>query len=210
MKKILDELNRVEKKFENLDIEEHRNQKYKDDREWWVLGKLKLIFQNENLRFPDYAEKLEVDDTDFDISYDGEKIFKRIQITEVVPIEYKKRGGKNPEDIVDTWQLYEQILMNKLNMRFGLNNWLVIYFDELYSKLNDYGYWHNVILEKTKKIDFSKSTFEKILVIDSKGDAAVSLYPYLFVLRPEWCNDATMIDQCFYRKKSYYNNIEGN
>jgi|GEM_PF-1934104 hypothetical protein len=209
MKKISDELNRIEKIFDNLEIGKHRTREYKEDREWWVLGKLKMIFQNENLNFPNYAEKLEENDTDFNISYDGEVFYKGLQITEVVPLEYKYREIKDSNVKMNIWEYYEDVLMNKLNMHFGPNNWLVIYFDELYSKINNNGYWHNVILERSKKLNLSKNTYEKILAIDSRGDAAVSLYPYLFVISPEWNHQSTIIDQCLYRKNTYYKNIKG-
>ena len=77
MKKILDELDRVESLFNSLEKDEdHRNNIYKEDREWWVLGRVKKIFDGEYIPFPDYAKKLPEDDTDFIISFDGKRKYK--------------------------------------------------------------------------------------------------------------------------------------
>jgi hypothetical protein len=199
MKKILDEYLKIKNQFNVLSSGEHRKRLYKDQREWWILGRFKMILDMENFndKFPDYADKLPEDHTDFVISYNGKKVFKYIQITEIPPIEITNICRFNDHDI---WAHYTTIINKKLTYDFGKNNWLLIYFDIAYGKIYSNGFWHNVILEISRRIDFSFCKYEKIFVIDSKGDAAVSLYPYLFVIRPEWCSGATIIDQLFLRQ----------
>ena len=201
MKLILDEYNRVVKIFENLEgPEDHRNRIYKLDREWWVLGRLKIIFNKESLghEFPDYADKLSENDTDFVISFDGEKKYKKIQITEVPPLEII---NKNIKKKLDNWSAYKMIVNKKLKSDFGKNNWLIIYFDLLYSHISSSGYWHNTILNISGSIDLANNKYERIIIIDSRGDAAVSIFPFLFVIRPEWRSKSTIIDHILLRRK---------
>ena len=45
---------------------------------------------------------------------------------------------------------------------------------------------------------------EKIIAIDAQGSAAVELYPFSYVICPEWRRQSTIIDKCIFRKDSYY------
>lgn len=194
MKDIISELKRVQDTFENLESSKvkrgHRNRRYKDDTEWWILGKFKQILQNENIPFPNKASKNEQNDTDF-VLENGISI----QITEIVP--------KNLDE-AEAWSKFVDVLNKKLLHEFGKNSWLLMYFDELYSNISDYGYWHNYILKRSQELLFSKCPYEKIFVINSSGEAAVSIYPYRFVIKPQWINKSTIIDECLFRYSPYY------
>lgn len=50
-------------------------------------------------------------------------------------------------------------------------------------------------------MDFSSNKYERIIVIDAKADSAVSIYPFFFVIRPEWGSNCTIIDQILLRKE---------
>jgi hypothetical protein len=100
--------------------------------------------------------------------------------------------------------LYKDGLLKKLKDNFGLDSWLIIYFDNRYTQISSYGYWHNVILKRTLNIDLSESKYEKIIAIDAQGSAAVELYPFSYVICPEWRRQSTIIDECLFRKDSYY------
>jgi hypothetical protein len=154
MKNIFEEYLKIESEFRKLPgLNDHRNRKYKDPREWWILGRLKLIFNKEKLNsfFPDYANKLPENDTDFEISFDGKIVYKYIQIIELPPIEISRIGIENRESIRD---LYVNVVNQKFLSDFGVNNWLIVYFDIPYHYISEYGYWHNSILEISKKLIF--------------------------------------------------------
>lgn len=194
MKTINIELKRVQNVFTSLDQEAikkaHRNRIFGDDREWWILGKFKNILQTESIPFPDRASKLPQNDSDFKL--DNGVI---VQITETVP---------NNLDSSDAWSKFSTLLNNKFSHFFGKRSWLIIYFDILYSSISEYGYWHNYILKESLKLDFSNCPYEKIFVINASGEAAVSIFPYSFVIKPEWINGKTIIDKCLYQYNSYY------
>lgn len=203
MNLILDELKRVEQIFDNFETRgKHRNRKYKEDREWWILGKTKQIFDKEAIKFPSYAKKLSENDTDFDLSFDGKNLYKKIQITECPPLDYLLKENSNQS--INLWEFYKNIILKKLQYQFGKNNWLLIYFDIRYSAISENGFWHTAILRKSEQLDFSKCTYERIIIIDSKAEAAVSVYPFRYVIRPEWNETSTIVDQCIFRKSIYY------
>jgi hypothetical protein len=206
MKIILNELERIEKLFSELPgLKDHRKKEYKDDLEWWILGRFKKILENEGLKFPNYAEKLLQNDTDFVVSFDGSHKYKCIQITECVQVDLKR--GKLEKN-TDIWKEYENVLMKKLNYDFGPDNWLLIYFDNSYFQISSNGSWHKAILQRSLKFDMSSCKYEKVIAIDARGNAAVELYPFSFVICPEWRNKSTIVDQCLYRKDSYYKMIK--
>ena len=201
MKNILFELERIESNFASLEENNaHRKRHYKEDLEWWILGRTKKIFDREQIAFPSFAEKLKEDDTDFTLSYNGTEAYKHIQITEFVLDEVKNSPSEKP----DIDKLFKRLLDKKLSYNFGPNNWLLIYFDYRSPELCPYGYWHHRILQMVDSYDFSESTYEKILVIDAKGASAVSFHPYRFIISPEWMDQTTRIDGCLIKKSTYY------
>ncbi|MFZ1520166.1 MAG: hypothetical protein WAU11_15420 [Ignavibacteriaceae bacterium] len=207
MNNVLEELERVQKLFNSLPgDEDHRGNKYKSDREWWVLGNLKKIFDGEYIEFPDYATKLPEHNTDFSTSFDGKTVFKQIQITEIPPLENLSKGTSTVK--IDIWAKYEEILKKKLKAKFGSNNWLVVYFDIRYSQITSIGTWHNTLLRMSKKINFPKHHFEKIIVMDPRGSAAISIFPYFFIICPEWMPGSTIIDEMIVNKNTYYNALK--
>lgn len=203
MKQIINESERVQQLFNCLPgDEDHRGNKYKSEREWWVLGSLKKIFDGEYIEFPEFAVKLEENDTDFAISFDDKNIFKKIQITEIPPIENMSKS--NPLNKIDIWKVYEEIIYKKLIANFGKNNWLVIYFDIRYSQITSIGTWHNTILNMSRKLTLPKHNYEKIIVMNPKGTAAISIFPYFFIICPEWRSNTTIVEGIIISKKNYY------
>lgn len=83
-----------------------------------VLGRIKLIIDERKFdsSFPDYALKLDEDDSDFDLSYDGLHKSASTQITEIPSPEDIGSNIDKPENI---WDQYKKIVEKKLTHDFG-------------------------------------------------------------------------------------------
>ena len=202
MKKIIDELKRVSLLIKKINGDIYLDRKYKDDLEWWVLGKMTELLKASNEQYPVYADKLFPPEPDF-ITYDvNRNKFNPIEVTEVIDPKRKrsdeyKNSFKLDHTIVDSetniglWNTLKQRLNNKFLHKYENDCWLLIYFDITYSKISPYGYWHRAIINKakiwfeSKKCNTANCSYEKILVINSGGGAIVSLYPQLNVISSE-------------------------
>lgn len=200
------ELKRVDKLFKakpygTLFID--RN--YKKDLEWWILGRMRVIVNKTRARFPRFAVAIEENgEPDFYISKNGKTKFKKIEVTEVLKPgrkrsdEYKgKKTDKNNKQNI--WATFHERLEEKFKKDFGKNVWLIIYHNIRYVEITPDGVWHNTILAKMKNVDFSKSKYEKIFVINSGGKAAVSIYPVRYIVYPELKRSQTLLGRLFIR-----------
>ena len=138
MKEITNELHRVCQIIENIGGNIYLDKKYKNDLEWWVLGKISKMLKKSGLSYSTYAEKS--DHPDF-ITFDNYKSkFKKIEITEVIhPI--RKRSDeyvKNLEIIknvsketidISLWETLKTRINDKLLKFYGSDIWLFIYFN---------------------------------------------------------------------------------
>lgn len=205
---------RIEKLFRKRDGKVFTSRDYKKDLEWWVLLKLWHIFNLEKLPFPKFAKPFEKTTfPDFALSSDGINISNYIEVTEVL-LPGRKRSDeyKNKKDFSnqtanekEIWISFERILKKKLTRQFEINTWLLLYHNVRYTHISNYGYWHNSILGKFQEYDFTKSRYEHILVIDASGQACVSLFPYLYIIRPEMDDEGTtIVDQYFVRTYDEY------
>lgn len=197
MKNIIDELERVIKLIRNINGKIY-NREYKDDLEWWVLGKVIKILQERAKEQPVYAKKADPPNADF-ITFDKQKNnFKSVEITEIMPPERKRtleyttenfRNRNNPN--VGLWLQLKDRLKNKLLKDYGKGCWLFIYFNIKYGDITPYGYWerglkyHFDTWINANQLSFKNCKYEKILILDSKGEGLVSLFPFFEVIARE-------------------------
>jgi len=181
------------------------NRKHKKDLEWWVSGKMRIIVNKTKSRFPRYALDIEKNgEPDFYISKNGETIFKKIEITEVLKPGRKRSDeykGKNviENNMLNIWSSFHERLKEKFKRNFGKDCWLIIYHNIRYADITSNGVWHDTLLANMEKIDFSKTKYEKIFVINAEGKAAVSIYPIKYVVYPELTDTYTFLDTLFIR-----------
>ena len=179
------------------------SRKYKNEREWWILGYFVKFLRESNNPYPIYAIKTEPNDPDF-ITYDISKNeFRPVEILEVLTPN-RERGKEyiesekihEPyveviENIENPWSSFIQKLNQKFLKIYQKNCWLIIYHNMDYGEISNYGFWHNTILanvEKWKKqnlVSFDKCPYENIFVIDAKPESLVSIHPELKILVPE-------------------------
>ncbi len=201
MNTISKELKRVEKLINTINGKIFRNRRYKDDLEWWVLGKISEILKMSSLPYPIYAEKKSPPDPDF-LTYDKSRnIFKYIEITEVLEPTRKRsdeyREMPNEEIILEdepnaklSLELMERIKA-KLLKRYGKNTWLFIYFDISYSSISPYGYWHKALMtnlkvwKENKEINLNDQIYKRIFITDAPAEALIQIYPKIQTIKPE-------------------------
>lgn len=202
MKIISEELKRVEELINSINGKIYQNRKYKDDLEWWVLGKISEILKKHNMPYPTYAKKKLPPDPDFKTYDNSRNIFKYIEITEVLDPdrrrsdEYKIENPHNEiiladEPNIELLQELKKRINAKLLKRYGTDTWLFIYFDISYSHLSIYGYWHrmistNIRLWKEKyEINLYDQIYERIFITNSSAKSLVMIYPEIHTIKPE-------------------------
>ena len=198
MQLIQNELTRVVNNISKIDGDIYQDRKYKVDLEWWALGNMTKILNKASLPYPSYAEKREPPDADFESCNQDKKFFKWIEITEVLEPERKrskeyKNGNRQMHDQpnVELWQSLKQRIEDKLNKDYGVDCWLLIYFDIIYGHISHYGTWHSGLLNNVNswiqsgELSFSDCQFEQILILNSSGKALVSIYPSMNVISAE-------------------------
>ena len=199
MKNIEDQLFRTVKLNKQVGSDFLISSKYKDHREWWVLGHVTQLLKRNKWQFPKFALKTNPPDPDFQTFDDHHKKFKPIEILEV--LAPKRIRGKeyirNEFDksfISDPWSIFLENLRKKFLKRYEADCWLVVYHNVAVTRYSSSGFWHNIILanaemwyrdENNRSFNLAKSPYEKIIVIQSDGKAAVSIYPTLEIIEPE-------------------------
>lgn len=198
-KKIADEFHRVLVLNQQVGNEFVISGKYKDDREWMVLGYFISTLKNNNFPSPEFAIKTNPPDPDF-LTFDfNSNKFKPIEVLEILA-PGRKRGkeyktGKFDEEFIkDPWTIFVRNLKKKFKKRYDEDCWLLIYHNIRVSRYAYYGFWHNILLANTKlwyeadnkySFNLKDSPYEKIFVVKSDGKAAVSIYPELTIIEPE-------------------------
>lgn len=188
------------------------SREYKDDREWWILGHFVKLMKSNSKRFPTYAIKTKPNDPDFLTYYKNKKSFKPIEISEILEPD-RKRGKeyKRSVEIItpyieevkkvpEVWSSFKERLKKKFQKIYEKDCWLLLHHNISYSKITGgSGFWHNTVLAnieewmKTGKIDFSKSTYEKIFVLNSSGKALIKIFPKFQIIAPERNNKGKTI-----------------
>ena len=214
MDNICEKLLQIEKLIE-LSTQVHIGRQYKDELEWWVLGRIVKILKENNLPFPIHAEKRNPPDADF-ITYDDKfKIFKPMELTEVIESgrrrsdEYKKdkKNDKNNDNSVSEfvkkidkpWETFINNLREKCLMRYENNCWLLVYHNITWTRISGgIGFWHLGTLHtidswfKSKEERFSfltKIPYEKILVLNSSGLCLIEIYPKLDIIESKYYSE---------------------
>lgn len=205
MEKIAEKLNCIVELNEKIGNEFVISRDYKDEREWWILGHMSRQLKKQGIQYPEFAKKTDPPDPDF-ITYDKNKErFKQIEVCEVTT-PGRKRGDeyrdndKNAvpfkfiEPVNQPWSSFINVLKKKFMKRYGKDCWLLVYHNMFFNEITDVGCWHDLIIENTKlwngkdneySINLQKSPYEKILVLNSKAEAMVEIYPNLLIITPE-------------------------
>lgn len=198
-KKIKNELSRVERIIRNIDINVFLSREYKDDLEWWTLGKIVVLLENSDLTFPVFAEKRNPPDPDFITYASDHKFYKYVEVTEVLnPQRYRSHEYANKierkvpnKPNIELIESLKTRIKQKLNMKYGADSWLFIYFNMTYSNLSLFGNWERLLLFhvtqwlQKKEIDFSNCSYERIFVTNSSGKALIQIYPNTTTIIPE-------------------------
>ena len=179
------------------------NRAYDEDFEWLILSYLAEILSSIGRQSPEYAQKLEPPNPDFQTYLAPGIPFKRIEVTEVLRPDYQRgkfhrelaKSGQRSYDIPDPhpkpWSSFLRVLRSKLAKPYSSNSWLLIYHDMPDSEFSDYAPWHERVLaelgswtyESDTTCDITQSGYESIYVIDASGVGAVRLHPHWDVIR---------------------------
>ncbi|MDR3626133.1 MAG: hypothetical protein P4L45_04840, partial [Ignavibacteriaceae bacterium] len=85
--------------------------------------------------------------------------------------------------LIRVWYSFIKNLNEKFLKLYGDDTWLIIYHNISVFHISDNGFWINIIFnmkdefEKRGLIDFSKSPYEKIFVLNSDLTEVVQIYP---------------------------------
>ena len=191
------------------------SQKYKDDREWWILCSFIKLYKRNINNYPRYAEKRKPNDPDFLTFTDIENEFHPIEIVETITLD-RKRGKEyqdhklnkqtaivSIEPVEQPWKSMIENIHKKYLKKYQKNCWLLVYHNMSYYEISHYGYWHNTILYNFQEwyasniIDYSKCPYESIYMINSSAKALVRSYPDLKVIIPEKRSNYTQIAKEF-------------
>lgn len=199
MKIIKSELNKVEKLIDQINGEVFLDRKYKNDLEWWILGRITSLLRGKGVDSPVYAEKRDPPDPDFFTYSKRKKLFHPIEITEVIDSNRKRskeyankiyRKNHSEPNLV-LWNSLKNRLNDKFLKFYGKDCWLLIYFDIIYGHISLFGYWDRAILNhitswnNNKEINLKSSPYEKIYITNSSATALVQIFPKLITVIPE-------------------------
>jgi len=201
MKNLQKEYLRVLKLFDKVGIEFLSGNKYKKDREWWLIGSMfKLLRAND--KYCD-AYALSQESPDFNIKTVMQESEFNIEVCEVLH-PGRKRGAeekkefddgfwiKNVEDRkIDIWKTLKSGLQNKLRKDYGNNCWLLIYHNIPMRHISNMGFWANLVCANIKEwiadksLDLQNCKFENIFIINSGADKLITIYPEFSIVYSE-------------------------
>jgi len=144
---IEDEFEKVTTLAEKIRGEFVISQRYKDEREWWILGHLIKLLKESNNPYPVYAKKTKPNDPDF-ITFDlNKKQFKPIEILEVLTPN-RKRGKEYLESakiaepyieeikkVKNPWSSFVEKLNDKFLKIYQKDCWLIVYHNMNYGEI---------------------------------------------------------------------------
>lgn len=179
------------------------NREYDEDLEWLILSYLAEILSSVGWPAPEYAQKLNPPEPDFQTYLAPGIAFQRIEVTEVLRPDYRRgkfhrdlaKSGRRvyhiPNPHPEPWSSFLRVLCSKLVKPYSPNASLLIYHDMADSEFSDYIPWHNRILaelrswnhESETTCDITQSRYDNIYVVDASGVGAVRLYPHWDVVK---------------------------
>ena len=180
------------------------NRQYHKDFEWLILSYLARALHNAGWKYPEYAERLQPPQPDFQTYLAPDTPHLLIETTEVLPPDYRrgqlprepaKNGQKahpHPEPPPQSWSSYYKLFRTKLAKPYAPRASLLIYDDLTTSGFPDYAPWHERLFTQLKAwtydspttCDLTRSQYQNIFVVDATGTVAVRLYPHWDVIRP--------------------------
>lgn len=179
------------------------NRQYHEDFEWLILSYLTRALANAGWKSPEYAEKLQPPQPDFQTYLTPDAPYGLIETTEVLPPDYRRGGflhqaGTNghkvhnlPDPHRQPWSSYYQVFRTKLAKPYAASASLVIYDDLTASDISHYAPWHERLFAELKTwkydsattCDLTRSQYQNIFVVDASGTGAVRLHPHWDVIR---------------------------
>ena len=168
---------------------------HKDDREIHILGAFTKLLELGGCPFPYYYKKEKPPEPDFSTYCSDGKNFKSIEIVEnmhwgrkrgdeyKVPFDRNKYIDQVNKCKIRVWYSFIRNLNEKFLKFYGDDTWLLMYHNINVYHISNTGFWFNIIfgmkeeIEKRKLVDFSKSTYENIFVINSGFTELVQIYP---------------------------------
>jgi hypothetical protein len=198
MKNLQREYLRVQDLSEKLGGEFLYSDKYKKDREWWVLGSFFNLLRASDEYCDILADEQEA--PDFKLKYVSRGNNYNVEVCEILH-PGRKRGDEKEipfdEDLflknviekkIDIWETFKATLKKKLTKDYGNNSWLLIYHNIPVYHISQYGFWINLVCAnvevwiKQDIINIQKSKFEQIFVINSSVKEIISIHPKFKVL----------------------------
>ena len=187
------------------------NRQYHEDFEWLILSYLTRALRNAGWKSPEYAERLQPPQPDFQTYLAPDTPHWLIETTEVLPPDYRRggfhreasRNGHNGNGNLDPqrqlWSSYYDVFRTKLSKPYAAHSSLLIYDDITASDPRDYAPWHERLFSQLKTwtvdsattCDLTRSQYQNIFVVDASGIDAVRLYPHWDVLRSRRSDRAT-------------------
>lgn len=195
MLEINSEYKRVENLSEKFGKKFLRSRDYKDDREIYVLGAFVKLLKKRGNEYPHYFVKSEPPEPDFHTFTLKREIYKKIEIVEnmhwgrkrgnedKVPFDWNKYFEESNRCKIRLWYNFIKNLNDKFLKFYGNNTWLVMYHNINISEISDVDIWINTIfrmkdeIEKRGIVDFSRSTYDKVFVMNSGFTEVVQIYP---------------------------------
>lgn len=180
------------------------NRQYHEDFEWLILSYLTRALRNAGWKYPQYAERLQPPQPDFQTYLTPDEPYWLIETTEVLPPDYRRgdsrpkaaRNGQkihvNPDPPRQPWSSYYHVFRTKLAKPYAPRSSLVIYDDMTASDFPAYAPWHERLFSQLKTwtfdspttCDLTRSQYQNIFVVDASGLDAARLYPHWDVIRP--------------------------
>ncbi len=195
MLNIASEYNRVNNTSEKNGEDFLTSHEYKDDREIFILCSFVELLKKGRAVFPEYFIKCNPPEPDFHTYTSDKKHYKQIEIVEnlhwgrkrgnenKVPFDRNKYLDASTRCQIRLWYSFIKNLNEKFLKFYGKDAWLVIYHNINVFHISDIGFWINIIfgmkeeIEKRGLVDFSKSTYERIFVLNSGFTELVQIYP---------------------------------
>lgn len=179
------------------------NRQYHEDFEWLVLSYLTRALSNAGWKSPEFAERLQPPQPDFQTYLTPDTPHWLIETTEVLPPDYRRgdfhraaaRNGQKvhviPDPTPQPWSSYYHVFRTKLAKPYAASSSLLIYDDLTASDPPDYAPWHERLFARLKTwtvdsattCDLTRSQYQNIFVVDASGIDAIRLYPHWDVLR---------------------------
>jgi hypothetical protein len=179
------------------------DRRYREDFEWLILSYLTTALSAAGWESPEYAEKLQPPEPDFQTYLTRDVPHWSIETTEVLRPDYRRgdfhrgaaRSGKRIHDVPDPhpepWCSFFQILRGKLAKPYSFRSSLLIYHDMTASEFPDFVPWHERLFSQLRTwthdsnstCDITRSQYQNIFVVDASGIGAVRLHPHWDVIR---------------------------